>query len=85
MLFNFHFVYSQASDADMDASTRYQLLTAGMSKLFSVDDITGQLAVLQSLDYETTPGHKYTLLVKAIDAYNSNLTSLATVYVNIKV
>ncbi|XP_075921720.1 protocadherin-15 isoform X3 [Petromyzon marinus] len=74
----------EASDADMDASTRYQLLTAGMSKLFSVDDITGQLAVLQSLDYETTPGHKYTLLVKAIDAYNSNLTSLATVYVNIK-
>ncbi|CAN0436772.1 unnamed protein product [Lampetra fluviatilis] len=74
----------EASDADMDASTRYQLLTAGMSKLFSVDDITGQLAVLQSLDYETTPGHEYTLLVKAIDAYNSNLTSLATVYVNIK-
>ncbi|XP_069755500.1 protocadherin-15b [Narcine bancroftii] len=76
----------QATDADLGPNTTYRIRTADVKKLFSVSPRTGELSILESMDYEAldTPDASYTFVVEAVDGGGGMPPGLATVIVQIK-
>jgi len=63
--------FSQAVDPDLFSNVTYQIKTESARQLFSLNPITGELAVLQTLDFEDLAamgmGASYTFQVEAVD------------------
>ncbi|XP_048465119.1 protocadherin-15b [Rhincodon typus] len=76
----------QATDADLGANTTYRIRTDEARKLFSVNQGTGELSILETVDYESlsTADASYTFVVEALDNGESMPPGLATVIVQIK-
>ncbi|KAG7492674.1 hypothetical protein MATL_G00017510 [Megalops atlanticus] len=74
-----------AKDADLDSNVTYRIRTEEVRQLFFVNPVTGQLSVLESLDFETlsAPGTTYTFVVEALDSGGNMPPGLATVTVKI--
>lgn len=80
---------SQATDSDLFSNVTYQIRTTAARKLFSLNPITGELAVLQTLDFEDLAalgiGTSYTFQVEAVDQAGIMPPGQATVTVRITV
>ncbi|XP_032890362.1 protocadherin-15, partial [Amblyraja radiata] len=76
----------QATDADLGPNTTYWIRTAEARNLFAVNPRTGELSILESVDYETldTADANYNFVVEAVDGGGSMPPGLATVIVQIK-
>ncbi|XP_059509133.1 protocadherin-15b [Stegostoma tigrinum] len=76
----------QASDADLGPNTTYRIRTDEARKLFSLNQGTGELSILETVDYESlsTADASYTFVVEALDNGGSMPPGLATVIVQIK-
>ncbi|XP_067858865.1 protocadherin-15b [Heptranchias perlo] len=76
----------QATDADLGPNITYRIRTEEARQLFSVNQWTGELSILESVDYETlsTADASYTFVVEALDSGGSMPPGLATVTVQIK-
>ncbi|KAJ8248370.1 hypothetical protein GJAV_G00241300 [Gymnothorax javanicus] len=74
-----------ATDADLGSNVTYRIRTEAAKQLFSVHPITGQLSVLQPLDFEdlTAAGAVYTFVVEALDTGGTMPPGMATVTVRI--
>ncbi|KAJ8284825.1 hypothetical protein COCON_G00036750 [Conger conger] len=74
-----------AKDADLNSNITYRIRTEEASKLFSVNPVTGQLSVLQTLDFESlsTSEATYTFVVEALDSGGSMPPGMATVTVKV--
>uniref|UniRef100_A0A673BJ62 Protocadherin-15 n=1 Tax=Sphaeramia orbicularis TaxID=375764 RepID=A0A673BJ62_9TELE len=81
----------KAIDADLGSNLTYQIRTEGsdqnVTRLFHVDPVTGELSVLQDLDYEAlaAPEPTYTFIVEALDIEGTMPPGLASVTVRITV
>uniref|UniRef100_A0A673BNC4 Protocadherin-15 n=1 Tax=Sphaeramia orbicularis TaxID=375764 RepID=A0A673BNC4_9TELE len=79
----------KAIDADLGSNLTYQIRTEGsdqnVTRLFHVDPVTGELSVLQDLDYEAlaAPEPTYTFIVEALDIEGTMPPGLASVTVRI--
>ncbi|XP_043568302.1 protocadherin-15b isoform X1 [Chiloscyllium plagiosum] len=76
----------QATDADLGPNTTYRIRTDEARKLFSVNQWTGELSILETVDYESlsTADASYTFVVEALDSGGSMPPGLATVIVQVK-
>ncbi|XP_038629350.1 protocadherin-15b isoform X4 [Scyliorhinus canicula] len=76
----------QATDADVGPNATYHIRTVEVRQLFSVNQRTGEVSILESVDYETLPAAdaSYTFVVEALDSGGSMPPGLATVIVQIK-
>uniref|UniRef100_A0A673ZUR0 Protocadherin-related 15a n=1 Tax=Salmo trutta TaxID=8032 RepID=A0A673ZUR0_SALTR len=76
-----------AVDADLFSNVTYRIKSAEARKLFSVNPITGELLVLQTLDFEDLAsmgmGTNYTFQVEAVDQAGTMPPGEATVTVRI--
>ncbi|KAJ8361613.1 hypothetical protein SKAU_G00181380 [Synaphobranchus kaupii] len=74
-----------AVDADLDSNITYRIRTEEASQLFTIHPITGQLSVLQALDFEdvASAGATYTFVVEALDSGGRMPPGMATVTVKI--
>ncbi|KAJ8014000.1 hypothetical protein DPEC_G00035680 [Dallia pectoralis] len=76
-----------AVDADLFSNVTYRIKSEEASKLFSVNLITGELSVLQALDFESLAnmgmGETYTFQVEAVDQLGTMPPGQATVTVRI--
>uniref|UniRef100_A0A8C8FSQ8 Protocadherin-15 n=1 Tax=Oncorhynchus tshawytscha TaxID=74940 RepID=A0A8C8FSQ8_ONCTS len=74
-----------AKDADLDSNITFRIRTQEARQLFAVNPVTGELSVLQTLDFETLAAsdHTYTFVVEALDNEESMPPGLATVTVKI--
>uniref|UniRef100_A0A8C9V1N7 Protocadherin related 15 n=1 Tax=Scleropages formosus TaxID=113540 RepID=A0A8C9V1N7_SCLFO len=79
------FLQLRAVDADLGANITYRIRTQEAKQLFSVNPVTGQLSVLQVLDFEniSASGAAYTFVVEAVDSGGKMPPGLATVIVKI--
>ena len=80
---------SQAVDADLFSNVTYRIKSAEDMKLFSVNPISGELSVLQTLDFEDLAsmgmGANYTFQVEAVDQAGTMPPGEATVTIRITV
>uniref|UniRef100_A0A3P8ZQH4 Cadherin domain-containing protein n=1 Tax=Esox lucius TaxID=8010 RepID=A0A3P8ZQH4_ESOLU len=78
-----------AVDADLFSNVTYRIKSEEASQLFLVNPITGELSVLQTLDFESLAnmgmGATYTFLVEAVDQLGTMPPGQATVTVRITV
>lgn len=76
-------------DADLFSNVTYRIRTESARQLFSLNAVTGELAVLQTLDFEDLPalgmGTSYTFQVEAVDQGGVMPPGQATVTVRITV
>uniref|UniRef100_A0A667ZRQ7 Protocadherin-related 15a n=1 Tax=Myripristis murdjan TaxID=586833 RepID=A0A667ZRQ7_9TELE len=76
-----------AVDADLFSNVTYRIKTESARQLFSLNPVTGELAVLQTLDFEDLAamgmGASYTFQVEAVDQGGVTPPGLATVTVRI--
>ena len=76
-------------DADLFSNVTYRIKSAEARKLFSVNPISGELLVLQTLDFEDLAsmgmGTNYTFQVEAVDQAGTMPPGEATVTVRITV
>lgn len=81
--------FSQAVDADVFSNVTYRIKTESARQLFSLNPITGELAVLQTLDFEGLAamgmGASYTFQVEAVDQGGLMPPGQATVTIRITV
>lgn len=79
----------KAVDADLFSNVTYRIRTESARQLFSLNAITGELAVLQTLDFEDLAalgmGTSYTFQVEAVDQGGVMPPGRATVTVRITV
>ncbi|XP_046872443.1 protocadherin-15b, partial [Hypomesus transpacificus] len=75
----------RAVDPDLHSNITYRIRTVEARQLFSVQPSSGELSVLQSLDFEAlaAPNASYSFLVEAVDLGGSMPAGLATVTVKI--
>uniref|UniRef100_A0A8C7YNJ7 Protocadherin-related 15a n=1 Tax=Oryzias sinensis TaxID=183150 RepID=A0A8C7YNJ7_9TELE len=77
-----------AVDADLFSNVTYRMKTESARQLFSLNSITGELAVLQTLDFEGLAamgmGESYTFQVEAVDQGGVMPPGQATVTIQIK-
>ncbi|CAB1338097.1 unnamed protein product, partial [Coregonus sp. 'balchen'] len=73
-----------AKDADLDSNITFRIRTPEAKQLFDVNPVTGELSVLQTLDFETLAAsdHTYTFMVEAHSG-GSMPPGMATVTVKI--
>uniref|UniRef100_A0A8D3BG94 Protocadherin-15 n=1 Tax=Scophthalmus maximus TaxID=52904 RepID=A0A8D3BG94_SCOMX len=78
-----------ALDSDLVSNVTYRIKTESARQLFSLNPITGELAVLQTLDFENLAamgmGASYTFVVEAVDQGGVMPPGQATVTVRITV
>uniref|UniRef100_A0A4W3K6A1 Protocadherin-15 n=1 Tax=Callorhinchus milii TaxID=7868 RepID=A0A4W3K6A1_CALMI len=76
----------KATDVDLGSNVTYRIRNQESMELFSVNRWTGELSILQSVDYETLSATdaSYTFVVEALDSGGSMPPGLATVTVQIK-
>lgn len=76
-------------DSDLFSNVTYRIKTESARQLFSLNPITGELAVLQTLDFEDLAamgmGASYTFQVEAVDQGGVMPPGQATVTVRITV
>lgn len=76
-------------DADLFSNVTYRIMTESARQLFSLNAVTGELAVLQALDFEGLAamgmGDTYTFQVEAVDQGGVMPPGHATVTVRITV
>ncbi|XP_037637635.1 protocadherin-15-like isoform X7 [Sebastes umbrosus] len=76
-----------AVDSDLFSNVTYRIKTESARQLFSLNPVTGELAVLQTLDFEDLAamgmGTSYTFQVEAVDQGGVTPPGLATVTVRI--
>lgn len=76
-------------DADLFSNVTYHIRTESARELFSLDPITGELSMLQTLDFEDLAamgtGTSYTFQVEAVDQGGVMPPGQATVTVRITV
>ncbi|XP_019902522.2 protocadherin-15b isoform X2 [Esox lucius] len=74
-----------AKDADLNSNITFRIRTQEARQLFAVHPVTGELSVLQTLDFETLPARNQTqtFVVEALDSGGSMPPGLATVTVKI--
>ncbi|KAJ8250520.1 hypothetical protein COCON_G00224420 [Conger conger] len=79
------FLQLSAVDVDLDSNVTYQIRTEEAKLLFSIHPITGELSVLQPLDFEdlSAAGATYTFVVEALDSGGLMPPGMATVTVKI--
>lgn len=79
----------KAVDADLFSNITYQIRTESARQLFSLNAVTGELAMLQTLDFENLAamgmGTSYTFQVEAMDQGGVMPPGRATVTVRITV
>lgn len=87
--FLFLLFVTQAVDADLFSNVTYRMKTESARQLFSLNSITGELAVLQTLDFEGLAamgmGESFTFQVEAVDQGGVMPPGQATVTIQIKV
>lgn len=80
---------SQATDPDLFSNVTYRIRTEAARQLFSLNPLTGELAVLQTLDFEDLAalgiGTSYSFQVEAVDQGGLMPPGQATVTVRITV
>uniref|UniRef100_A0A673ADD8 Protocadherin-15 n=1 Tax=Sphaeramia orbicularis TaxID=375764 RepID=A0A673ADD8_9TELE len=83
------FLTLTAVDADLFSNVTYRIMTESARQLFSLNPITGELAVLQTLDFEDLAamgmGANITFQVEAVDQGGVTPPGVATVTVRITV
>lgn len=76
-------------DADLFSNVTYHIRTESARELFSLDPVTGELSMLQTLDFEDLAamgtGTSYTFQVEAVDQGGVMPPGQATVTVRITV
>ncbi|XP_030629602.1 protocadherin-15b [Chanos chanos] len=74
-----------ARDADLDTNVTYRIRTVEARQLFAVNPVTGELRVLQALDFEklSPSDATYSFVVEAMDSNGSMPPGLATVTVTV--
>ncbi|XP_071266111.1 protocadherin-15-like [Salvelinus alpinus] len=72
-----------AKDSDLDSNITFRIRTPEARQLFAVNPVTGELSVLQTLDFETLAATDHTFVVEALDSGGSMPPGLATVTVKI--
>lgn len=76
-------------DSDLFSNVTYRIKTESARQLFSLNPVTGELAVLQTLDFENlaamSMGASYTFQVEAVDQGGVMPPGQATVTVRITV
>uniref|UniRef100_A0A8C8EY34 Protocadherin-15 n=1 Tax=Oncorhynchus tshawytscha TaxID=74940 RepID=A0A8C8EY34_ONCTS len=72
-----------AKDSDLDSNVTFRIRTLEARQLFAVNPVTGELSVLQTLDFETLAATDHTFVVEALDSGGSMPPGLATVTVKI--
>nr|XP_033796893.1 protocadherin-15 isoform X1 [Geotrypetes seraphini]XP_033796894.1 protocadherin-15 isoform X1 [Geotrypetes seraphini]XP_033796895.1 protocadherin-15 isoform X1 [Geotrypetes seraphini]XP_033796896.1 protocadherin-15 isoform X1 [Geotrypetes seraphini] len=80
------FLRIEAKDADLGANISYQIRSKEVTQLFGLNQSTGELYLLKSLDFESFAGREatYTFLVEAFDIGGTMPPGLATVTVQVK-
>nr|XP_046212729.1 protocadherin-15b isoform X4 [Oncorhynchus gorbuscha] len=73
----------KAKDSDLDSNVTFRIRTPEARQLFAVNPVTGELSVLQTLDFETLAATDHTFVVEALDSGGSMPPGLATVTVKI--
>uniref|UniRef100_A0A8C7Q368 Protocadherin-15 n=1 Tax=Oncorhynchus mykiss TaxID=8022 RepID=A0A8C7Q368_ONCMY len=72
-----------AKDSDLDSNVTFRIRTPEARQLFAVNPVTGELSVLQTLDFETLAATDHTFVVEALNSGGSMPPGLATVTVKI--
>uniref|UniRef100_A0AAY3ZWT0 FAT atypical cadherin 1 n=1 Tax=Denticeps clupeoides TaxID=299321 RepID=A0AAY3ZWT0_9TELE len=74
-------VHAASRDADANGEITYAIVSGNERGMFSVDSKTGDIFVIENLDYETS--HEYYLTVEATDGGSPPLSDMATVNINL--
>ncbi|XP_026707588.1 protocadherin-15 isoform X3 [Athene cunicularia] len=80
------FLQLEAKDIDLGSDVNYRIRTQEALQYFALDKHTGELSLLQSLDYESFSDTEatFTFLVEAFDSKGTMPPGLATVTVRVK-
>ncbi|KAJ8383464.1 hypothetical protein AAFF_G00220600 [Aldrovandia affinis] len=74
-------VFAASRDIEANAEIAYAIVSGNEHGMFSVNPQTGDIFVVESLDYETS--HEYYLTVEATDGGTPSLSDMATVNINL--
>ncbi|XP_061108849.1 protocadherin Fat 1 isoform X2 [Conger conger] len=74
-------VFAASKDADSEAEVSYSVVSGNERGAFSIDSRTGDIFVIERLDYEAA--QEYCLTVEAADGRSPSLSDTATVNVNV--
>ncbi|KAG9335984.1 hypothetical protein JZ751_003383 [Albula glossodonta] len=74
-------VFAASRDIEANAEISYAIVSGNEHGMFSVNPQTGDIFVVESLDYETS--HEYYLTVEATDGGTPSLSDMATVNINL--
>ncbi|XP_058883158.1 protocadherin Fat 1-like isoform X5 [Acipenser ruthenus] len=74
-------VFAASRDIEANAEISYSIASGNEHGKFSVDSSTGDIFVIESLDYETS--HEYFLTVEATDGGTPSLSDVTTVNINL--
>ncbi|XP_056442395.1 protocadherin Fat 1a isoform X2 [Gadus chalcogrammus] len=74
-------VQASSRDADAAGQISYGIISGNEHGMFSVDPLSGDIFVIEALDYEAS--HEYYLTVEATDGGSPPLSDMATVNINL--
>ncbi|XP_069049414.1 protocadherin Fat 1 isoform X3 [Lepisosteus oculatus] len=74
-------VFAASRDIEVNAEISYSIISGNEHGKFSIDSETGDIFVIESLDYEMS--HEYYLTVEATDGGTPSLSDVATVNINL--
>nr|XP_020476445.1 protocadherin Fat 1 isoform X3 [Monopterus albus] len=74
-------VQAASRDTEANGEISYSIITGNEHGLFSIDPQTGDIFVIQPLDYEVS--HEYYITVEATDGGSPPLSDMATVNINL--
>ncbi|XP_036372790.1 protocadherin Fat 1a isoform X3 [Megalops cyprinoides] len=74
-------VFAASRDVEANAEISYAIVSGNERGAFRVDPHTGDIFVIEALDYETS--HEYYLTVEATDGGTPSLSDMATVNINL--
>ncbi|XP_028312232.1 protocadherin Fat 1a isoform X3 [Gouania willdenowi] len=74
-------VQAASRDADTNGEIAYTIISGNEHSMFSVDPRTGDVFVIEPLDYEAS--HEYYITVEATDGGSPPLSDMATVNINL--
>uniref|UniRef100_A0A3P8RFC4 FAT atypical cadherin 1a n=1 Tax=Astatotilapia calliptera TaxID=8154 RepID=A0A3P8RFC4_ASTCA len=74
-------VHAASRDADANGEITYSIISGNEHGMFSVDPKTGDVFVIEPLDYEAS--HEYYITIEATDGGSPPLSDMATVNINL--
>ncbi|KAM4594935.1 protocadherin Fat 1a isoform 6-T10 [Fundulus diaphanus] len=74
-------VQAASRDADANGEISYSIISGNEHGMFSVDPRTGDIFVIEALDYEVS--HEYYITIEATDGGSPPLSDIATVNINL--